>query len=48
MGRRRSTLASTTASCMALPWSRSWLANSTIRMPCLVISPTRVIRPIWL
>ena len=28
------------------PASRFWLANSTIRMPCLVISPTRVTSPI--
>ena len=36
----------TTASTMSSPCSRSWLANSTIRMPCLVIRPTSVIRPI--
>ena len=30
------------------PWSRSWLANSTIRMPFLAIRPTSMTRPIWL
>ena len=48
MGRRRSVAASVTASTLLLPASRSWLANSTIRMPCLVIRPTRVMSPIWL
>ena len=39
---RRSTIASR----LLTPcFSFCWLANSTIRMPCLVISPTRVIRP---
>ena len=46
MGRRRSVAASITASTVARPCSRSWFENSTIRMPCLVIRPTSVIRPI--
>jgi hypothetical protein len=46
MGRRRKADASTTASITDLPCWRSWLLNSTIRMPCLVMSPISVIRPI--
>ena len=46
MGRRRSAADSVTASMTLLPCWRSWLANSTIRMPCLVISPTSVMSPI--
>ena len=46
MGRSRSVAASIKASVMAMPRSRSWLVNSTIRMPCLVISPTSVTSPI--
>jgi hypothetical protein len=46
IGRRRSTAASRTASSSGSPRSRNWFANSTIRMPCLLIRPTRVISPI--
>ena len=35
-----------TASNFSIPRVRSWLANSTIRMPCLVIRPTSITRPI--
>src|SRR6185312_13657036 len=48
IGRSRSVAASTTASISDSPLSRSWLLNSTIRMPCLVMSPTSVTRPTWL
>ena len=48
IGRRRSTEASITASRVLRPRSRSWLANSTIRMPFLVIRPMSRIMPIWL
>ena len=46
IGRRRCDAALTSASTSSRPCSRSWLVNSTIRMPCLVIRPTSVIRPI--
>ena len=46
MGRSRWAEALTSASTISMPSSRSWLVNSTIRMPCLVISPTSVISPI--
>ncbi|MNN74832.1 hypothetical protein D3C81_1910710 [compost metagenome] len=45
IGRRRFTEASSTASCSSIPWRSSWLANSTMRMPCLVISPISVTMP---
>ncbi len=47
-GRSRMTLALRIASRTDWPWSRSWLANSTIRMPFLAIRPTSRISPIWL
>src|SRR3569832_692298 len=40
IGRRRCDAAFATASTSSSPNSRSWFANSTIRMPCLVIRPT--------
>ena len=46
IGRSRRLAASTTAVIASLPSRRSWLLNSTIRMPCLVIRPTSVINPI--
>ena len=46
MGRKRRLAASMVASFKGLPSCRSWLENSTIRMPCLVIKPTSVTRPI--
>ena len=46
MGRRRRLAASTTASLTCRPCWRNWLENSTIRMPCFVIRPTSVTRPI--
>ena len=36
------------ASMRSTPFSRSWFANSTIRIPCFVIRPTSITRPIWL
>ena len=45
---RRVTDPSRIASRTECPSSRSWLANSTIRMPFLAISPTRRISPTWL
>ena len=47
-GRSRITLASSTASMIGFPAARSWFENSTISMPCFVIRPTSVIKPIWL
>ena len=47
-GRRRMSAALRIASRTDWPWSRSWLANSTIRMPFLAIRPTSMTRPIWL
>jgi hypothetical protein len=46
IGRKRCDAPLTTAAVMSMPCSRSWLVNSTIRIPCLVIRPTSVIRPI--
>ena len=46
MGRRRWDEALTSASTISMPSSRSWLVNSTIKMPCLVMSPTSVMSPI--
>ena len=48
MGRRRCAADFLIAARVSSPCSRNWLANSTIKMPCLVINPTSVIRPIWL
>ncbi len=48
IGRRRRRGASITASRIDRPSSRSWLANSTIRMPFLAAMPIRMISPIWL
>ena len=48
IGRSRIAAASRIASLKSLPASRNWLANSTIRMPCLAISPTSATRPITL
>ena len=48
IGRRRCTEDWITASRVLRPRSRSWLANSTIRMPFLVMSPISRIMPIWL
>jgi len=48
IGRSRKVAASTTASRAVWPSSRSRLANWTIRMPCLLISPIKVTSPIWL
>ena len=45
IGRSRTRAASMIASCFGIPASRCWLANCTIRMPCLVMSPISVIRP---
>ncbi|MCY1367380.1 hypothetical protein D9M69_543110 [compost metagenome] len=47
-GRRRIAAASSMASRTGRPRSRrSWLANSTMRMPCLLISPISVTSPTW-
>ncbi|MCY1457557.1 hypothetical protein D9M71_748620 [compost metagenome] len=47
-GRRRIAAASSTASRTDSPRSRrNWLANSTMRMPCLLIRPISVTRPTW-
>ncbi|MNO02588.1 hypothetical protein D3C81_2230450 [compost metagenome] len=47
-GRRRMDAASSTASRADRPLSlRNWLANSTIRIPCLLISPISVTSPTW-
>ena len=48
IGRRRTADDSTIASWMLRPSSRSWLANSTIRMPFFAASPTSITMPIWL
>ena len=48
MGRSRKVAARCTASMALRPVARNWLANSTIKMPCLVIKPTKVMSPIWL
>jgi hypothetical protein len=47
-GRNRIVDDSITASRNSLPRSRSWLANSTIRMPFFAASPISMIAPIWL
>ncbi len=47
-GRRRTVAASMIASTNARPWSRSWFANSTIRMPFLLAMPISITEPIWL
>ena len=46
IGRKRMVAASLTATMVLLPLPRIWLENSTIKMPCLVIKPTKVIKPI--
>src|SRR5690606_21955994 len=46
-GRRRMPEACSIASRLPIPCICSLLANSTIRMPCLEITPTRVTRPTW-
>jgi len=46
MGRKRKVADCLTAANNSMPSVRSWLANSTIKIPCLVISPTKVMRPI--
>ena len=46
IGRRRRVAASATAAAASRPLARSWLANSTINMPCLVIRPISITRPI--
>ena len=46
-GRRRMPVASSIASRLDNPCSCSLLANSTIRMPCLEITPTSVTKPTW-
>ncbi len=48
IGRRRTVDASTMAWCTLRPSSRSWLANSTIRMPFFAARPTSMTMPIWL
>ena len=48
IGRSRRAAASITASDLVRPCAWSLFENSTRRMPCLVISPISVIRPIWL
>ena len=47
-GRSRMFDACSIASRTPMPRSRSWLANSTIRMPFLAMTPTSSTRPIWL
>ncbi len=47
-GRRRISAALRTASWTDWPASRSWLANSTIRMPFFDIRPTSMTSPISL
>ncbi len=46
MGRRRMGPASSSASRVDLPAARSWLVNSTSRMPFLVTSPISMMKPI--
>ena len=46
-GRRRMPVASSIASRLLRPCSCNLFANSTIRMPCLAITPTSVTRPTW-
>ncbi|MNI70770.1 hypothetical protein D3C73_1266020 [compost metagenome] len=48
IGRKRETAASLMASGMAMPFSLSWLANSTIKIPFLVTRPMSIMVPIWL
>ncbi len=48
IGRKRTAEASVIASSTDLPWSRSWLANSTISMPFLAARPISITMPIWL
>jgi hypothetical protein len=47
-GRSRMLAALSIASRTPRPRSRNWLANSTIRMPFLAMTPTSSTRPIWL
>ena len=47
-GRSRMLEACSIASRTLSPRSRSWLANSTIRMPFLAMMPTSSTSPIWL
>ena len=46
MGRSRTWPASSSASRVALPAWRSWLVNSTSRMPFLVTRPMSMMKPI--
>ena len=48
MGRRRVTEASISAERNACPSSRSWLANSTIKIPFLAAKPISSTKPTWL
>ena len=48
IGRKRRVEASIMALSKAKPRSRSWLANSTIKIPFLVTMPINMIMPIWL
>ena len=47
-GRSRMVDACSIASRTPMPRSRNWLANSTIRMPFLAMTPTSSTSPIWL
>ena len=47
IGRRRMRAASTAASTMGSPRSRSCSANSTMRMAFLLARPTSITSPIW-
>ena len=48
IGRKRVRPASNAASAMPRPCSRSWFANSTIRIEFFATSPTSITMPIWL
>jgi len=48
IGRRRRAEASRMAVPMSRPASRSWFANSTIRMPFFAARPTSITMPTWL
>jgi|TARA_B100001059_G_C17259952_1_gene298445 hypothetical protein len=46
IGRKRKLAALTAAASIVIPFAKHLLANSTIKIPCLVIKPIRAISPI--
>ncbi len=48
IGRKRNLDASIAALVIDIPWSRNWLANSTIKIEFLVAKPINIINPMRL